>query len=286
MQKLSKSLMLVIILVMLSVITSCGTNDHEEANKIIKLGNAPYDYEGPPVEITKKIAEEQGYEVEIIEGDVGFMFLSLVEGDVDIWPGVWLPSLHQSYHEQYEDDYELGNVIYQSALSGLTVPEYSEIKSLDELKGNEDYFNNIIIGIEPGSGVMLRAEKFIEDYDLDFELISGSTSSMLAEVDYATTHEEPILFLGWRPHAMFMKYDLKGLEDPDEYFSRDYFQWGVNKNFKDNAPDMYEFVNNFSMNVEDMEVFLYELEEGADLDKLVDEWIEDNRATIDTWLEE
>lgn len=284
MKNFSKFLWLTISISIVVLISGCGGSSNDKADKVIKIGKAPYDYEEPPLEITRIIAEEQGYDVEVVEGDVGFMFLSLVEGDIDIWPGVWLPSLHASYHEKHEDDYELGNVIYQSALSGLVVPEYTEIDSINDLKGNEDMFNNKIIGIEPGSGLMLRAEAFIEDYDLDFELVSGSTSSMLAEVDYATTHEEPILFLGWRPHAMFMKYDLKGLEDPDAYFNRDYFQWGVNKDFKEKAPDMYNYVNNFSMDVEDMESFLYSIEEGQSLDDLVAEWIEDNRSNIDDWL--
>ena len=284
MKKLSKVILLVIGMSIALIIAGCGGSDGESENKVIKIGKAPYDYEGPPLEITKIIAKEQGYDVEVVEGDVGFMFLSLAEGDIDIWPGVWLPSLHETYHEEFEGDYELGSVIYQSALSGLTVAEHSEINSIPELKGNEELFGNKIIGIEPGAGLMKRAERFIEDYDLDFELVSGSTSSMLAEVDYATTHGEEILFLGWRPHAMFMKYDIRGLEDPDEYFNRDYFQWGVGKDFKEKAPEMYEYVNNFEMDVEDMEDFLYEIEEGADLNDLVEEWIEENRSTIDGWL--
>lgn len=284
MKKTKNIIFLSIIFLIAIFVASCG--GASDGDKTIKIGNAPYDYEDPPIEITKQIAEELGYEIEVVEGDVGFMFLSLVQGDIDIWPGVWLPSLHETYHEENKDDYELGSVIYQSALSGLTVPEYVEIESLDDLKGNEHLFNNKLTGIEPGSGLMLRAEKFIEDYDLDLELVSGSTSSMLAEVDYATTQEEPILFLGWRPHAMFQKYDLKGLEDPDSYFNRDYFQWGINEDFEEKAPDLYRYVNNFEMDVEDMEEFLYEIEAGTDLEELVTEWIEENRSDIDDWLGE
>lgn len=109
---------------------------------------------------------------------------------------------------------------------------------------------------------------------------------MLAEVEYATSQDEPILFLGWRPHAMFMKYELKGLDDPDGYFNRDEFKWGINNDFKEKAPDMYNYVQNFNMGVEEMEEFLNEIEKGKEVDELVAEWIKNHRSDIDNWLKE
>src|SRR5690625_3187104 len=229
MKQSSRFILLVTSILFALLIAGCGGTSDKAENKVIKIGTAPYDYEKPTVEITKKIAEEQGYDIEIVEGEIGFLYLSLADGDVDIWPGVFLPTLHESYHEKHKDDYEQGNVIYQSKLSGLGVPEYSEIDSIHDLKGNEDLFDNKIIGYEPGSGLMERVESFIEEYDLDFELVSGTVSSLLAELDYATSHEEPILFLAWRPHPKFVKYDIRGLDDLDDFFSRDYLQWGVGK---------------------------------------------------------
>lgn len=264
-------------------IAGCGGNDAED--KLIKIGNTPYDYEYPIIAITEIIAEELGYETEVVEGDIGPLYESMAQGDIDIWPGIWLPTLHESFQEKHADTYELGSEIYQSALSGLTVTEDSQLNSVEEVKGNEHIFDNKIIGIEPGSGVMKRAEKFIEDYDLDLELVAGSTSSMLAEVEQAINFGEEILFLGWRPHAMFMKYDIRGLEDPEGYFNRDYYYWGIRHGFEEKSEELYKFVTNFEMDTEVMEDFLHRMEQGEDRVDLAKEWIEENRSEIDSWLE-
>lgn len=290
MNRLFKSLTLFVSIMFLLFLTACGDQNDQEGTEdsskkeVIKIGTAPYDYEKPTVEITKKIAEEQGYEVEIVEGEIGFLYLELAERNIDIWPGVFLPTLHATYHEDFEGQYEQGNVIYQSKLSGLGVPEYSEIESIHDLKGNEHLFDHKIYGYEPGAGLMKRVENFIEEYDLDFELVSGTVPSLLSELDYALTHEEEILFLAWRPHPKFVKYDIRGLENLDDFFSRDYLQWGVSKDFADKAPEMYEFVNNYEMDVEVMEEFLYAMEEGEDVSDLVDEWMDENRSVLDEWL--
>lgn len=273
------------------VITGCGSEDdtsnNDEKIKTIKIGHAPYDYEEPPLEVTKIIAEEQGYEVEVVEGDVGFMFLALQEGDIDIWPGLWLPSIHKSYQEDFEDEYIQGSAIFEDAPTGLVAPQYVDIDNVEDLVGNEDLVGSKIVGFEPGSGMMIAAEDLIEGYDLDMELISGTVASMMAEVDYAISHEEPILFIGWRPHAMFQKYDLKNIDDPRGYYEYDSYYWAVNKDFEEKAPDMYNYVMNFEQSIDDNEAFLMAVEnDEKDMHEMAQEWIEENRSDINKWLGE
>lgn len=278
---------MVIIILMAStfLLMACGGGTTED-NKVIRIGNAPYDYEVPVLEITRQIAEEEGYEVEVVEGDVGFMFMSLSQDDIDIWPGVWLPSIHETYQEQYQDDYELGSEIFGEADIGWVVPEYLEdINSIEDIKGNEDLFDGKMIGLEPGAGMMQVSEEIIEGYDLELDLISGSMGSMMAEADYAITHEEPIIFLGWRPHTMMRNYDLKFLEDPKGYWELDGEYWGIRLGLEEDAPEIYSFVTNFKMSIDDTEEFLYGYQEaGEEVEELASEWIEKNRSDINNWL--
>lgn len=269
------------------LVTGCTKeNDAENKDVVIKIGSAPYDYEIPVLEVAKQIAEEKGYKIEVIEGDVGFMYLSLVQGDIDAWPGVWLPSIHKSYQDKYGDKYELGSAIFENAPIGWIVPEYVDLDSVADLKGNENIVKGKLMGIEPGSGMMLVSKDIIEGYDLDIELISGTLPSMMAEVDYATKHNEPILFIGWRPHTMFRDYDIKVLDEPKGFWEYDGFYWGLNKDFKDKAPEMYNFFKNFKMSIDDNEEFLYGYQnENKDVKTLAKDWIENNRSEIDTWLE-
>lgn len=292
-----KSLLILMIFIMSAILVACGGGDNENDNGedaqgndtedkgVITIGNAPYDYETPPIEITKLIAEEQGYEVEVIEGDVAFMFLAIQQGDVDIWPGLW-PGIHGTYYEQFEGDFQEGSAIFTDTPTGWAVPTYTGIETIEELVGNEDLVNGELIGLEPGSGMMLTSEEVVEAYGLDLELVSGSMASMLAELDYAVSQEEPILFLGWRPHTMYRNYDMTFLEDSKGYWSTDDYLWAYGNDFESKAPEIYNFVNHFEMSIDDVEEYLYQnQDEGQDATELAQQWIEDNRSDIDAWLE-
>ena len=274
---------LLLMLLISVILVACGGNDNEKT--VIKIGHAPYDYEEPPLEITKQIAEEQGYEVEVVEGDVGFLFLALEQGDIDIWPGLWLPSIHKSYAEEFEGKYIQGSAIFENAPTGLVAPKYVDIDEVPDLVGNEAIVNNKIVGFEPGSGMMIVAQELIDGYGLDMELVSGTMASMLAEVDYAISQEEPILFIGWRPHTMFQKYDLKNIDDPEGYYEYDSYYWAIHNEFEEKAPDLFNYVMNFKQSIDENEEFLVgKEEEGLSMEEMAAEWIKENRSQIDGWL--
>lgn len=278
-------MMAILCIVSLIGLVGCSKDGDATEAKVLKIGQAPYDYEVPFVEITKQIAEEEGYEVEVVKGEVGFMFLSLAQGDIDIWPGVWLPSIHDSYQQKYGDKYELGSAIFEEAQVGWVVPSYVEADSVADLKGNEDLVGGKLTGFEPGSGMMLLSEEVVEGYELDLEIIPGTMAAMMAEADYAITHDKPIAFLGWRPHAMMRKYDLKFLEDPKGYWELDSELWGIRLGLEEQAPDIYSYVSNFKMSLDETEQFLYEYQENdKEIPDLVQKWIDENRSQIDEWL--
>src|SRR5690625_6777311 len=54
----------------------------------------------------------------------------------------------------------------------------------------------------------------IDDYDLDYELISSSEGAMMASIKDAYENEEPIVAPLWQPHGIFSEVDLKFLDDP------------------------------------------------------------------------
>ncbi|MBE0467786.1 MAG: hypothetical protein IBX71_11275, partial [Candidatus Desulforudis sp.] len=233
----------------LVLLAGCGGDGADKAT-VVKIGKAPYDYEDPVLAVTRQIAVEQGYEVEVVEGDIGFMFLSLAQGDTDIWPGIWLPSIHGTYLSRYGDSFELGSAIFENAPLGWAVPQYVEVDSIADLKGNEDVVNGKLYGLEPGCGMMLVSQEIIDGYGLDLELIGGSLPSMMAEVDYAFKQHQPIAFLAWRPHTMFRNYKIKILDDPEGYWAYDSEYWGIGEGFAEKAPDLYNFCKNFKMNIE------------------------------------
>lgn len=132
---------------------------------------------------------------------------------------------------------------------------------------------------------MIVAQELIDGYGLDMELVSGTMASMLAEVDYAISQEEPILFIGWRPHTMFQKYDLKNIDDPEGYYEYDSYYWAIHNEFEEKAPDLFNYVMNFKQSIDENEEFLVgKEEEGLSMEEMAAEWIKENRSQIDGWL--
>ncbi|MEG7730025.1 glycine betaine ABC transporter substrate-binding protein, partial [Listeria monocytogenes] len=96
----------------------------------------------------------------------------------------------------------------EGAISALTVPTYMEdINSITDLTDEND---STITAIEPGAGVTNSAQNAVKEYDnlSDWEVSVSSTGAMIAELDQAINNEEDIVVVGWKPHWMFMDYDL------------------------------------------------------------------------------
>lgn len=260
--------------------------DTGEDKRTIAIGKVPYTHEWIPAHIIKNIAEEMGYSTKMVEGEIGFMFVGLAQGDIDVFPDVWLPTLHKTYIDKYQDKIDLAGVAYEKVDIGWAVPKYVDVDTIEDLQGKAEEFDNRIVGIEPSTGIMLTSEKTIEAYGLsDFELLEGSTPAMLAELDKAIKNNEPIVFLGWRPHTMFSKYDIKLLKDTKDIWTFDDVHVGTKAGLKEDAPDLYQFLQNFKVSMDDIEKMLVEMEENKrDVDELTKEWIEQNRNSIDEML--
>jgi len=286
---MKKFLKIVLCVGLLIGAVACGSSDKAAKDEKVEItiGQSPYTYEWVPVNIIKQVAEERGYKVNVVEGDTGFMFLGLVQGDIDIFPDVWLPVLHKTYVDKYKDKFELVGKLINKLPLGVAVPSYVNFDSLADLKDNADAVGNRMVGIEPSSGMMLTAEKTIEAYGLkdSVKLLDGSTPAMLAELDKAIKLKEPIVFLGWRLNTMFTKYDIKLLDDPKGVWAFDDDVVGVNLKFKEKAPDMYKFLQHFTLSVDETEGMLMRMEdENVPIEDLASEWIAKHRDEVDSYF--
>src|SRR5699024_6043302 len=114
----------------------------------------------------------------------------------------WLPTTHEEYLDQYEDDVEVyDTALVDQAPLALTAPEYMvdeyDIESIEDLKDNDELGEDMdwtITGIDPGAGIMNSTEKAIENYDLDnWNLQESSESAMIADLQDKYENEEPII---------------------------------------------------------------------------------------------
>lgn len=287
-----------VIFVLLAIIVSgCGSSENDAAtdaytdsndeDKVVKFGVPSWTSTVPPTKIASLILEDMGYEVEEVEADAGAVYAGLARGDVDVFMDSWFPAQEHYIEEDYSDDIEDIATSYDKAGSGFAVPEYMEdINDVGDLIGREDEFNNEILSIGKGDPATENLDKVIDGYDLDVKQVNSSEGGMMAEVIRKMEKEEPVLFYGWHPHSMFNKYDVKLLtnEETPEWFKDSSVHVVVNKEWKKSNPEVYEFLQNWSIPLDDIEEMIRKIDEKEDPEEVAQEWIDDHQDEVDEML--
>ncbi|WP_241558970.1 glycine betaine ABC transporter substrate-binding protein [Oceanobacillus halophilus] len=105
--------------------------------KDIELVLTPWDSERASGEVMKLVLEEQGYQVELTPVDPAIVFQAIANGEADASLAPWLPVTHGPFYEEYKEDIvDLGPNL-EGTIIGLTVPEYVDIESIEDLQPNE-----------------------------------------------------------------------------------------------------------------------------------------------------
>lgn len=259
----------------------------ETVSEPVTLGIIPWDDSRANSQVFKQILEAGGYEVEVVNADVGGLYQATAQGDIDAVVGAWLPVTQEPYWDKYGEDLDYVTNISTGAKCGLAVPEYVAIDTIGELNANADKFDGKINGIEPGAGIMQGTEACLVEYELDnFELYSSSTVGMVTELQSAVENEEWIVVTLWRPHWAFARMDgLKFLEDTEGvYGENDNLVLVARTDFKDDRPEVYEIMQRYNMELSDIESMMIEIDNGKTAEEAAAEWLAENPEKIDEVL--
>lgn len=109
--------------------------DTEPVNgKSIELVSTPWDTERASSEVLKQVLEKQGFHVKVTPVDPAVVFQAIADGEADASQAPWLPSTHKPFYEKYKDDIvDLGENL-KGTRTGLVVPTYMNIDSIDDLQ--------------------------------------------------------------------------------------------------------------------------------------------------------
>ena len=226
--------------------------------------------------------EEMGYTVEMeTVSEAALLYAAVASGDVNMYPSAWPEVTHADYMEQYGDDIEDLGDYYGGAVLTIAVPDYVDITSLAELADNADMFDGRIIGIEPGAGLTrVTGEDMMPAYGLEdnFELVTSSTTAMLAELQGAVDSEEPIVVTLWRPFWANSEFPVRDLEDPEGAMGDpEALHFLGNSGFAEEFPEAAEWIGQLKLDDEQY---------GSLEDMVVNEYGEGNEAeAIEAWLE-
>jgi glycine betaine/proline transport system substrate-binding protein len=227
--------------------------------------------------------EKMGYTVKMNTlTDAGPLYTGLAKGDVDIYPSAWPEVTHKSYMDKFGDKIEDLGKYYDNAKLTFAVPAYTEIDSIEDLKGNADMFDGKIIGIEPGAGLTKQTQtKMLPEYGLtdEYDLVTSSTAAMLAELKKATDAKKDIVVTLWRPFWANSAFPVKDLKDPKGAMGQ---PEGLHvlgtKGFSEKNADAAAFIKKIKLTDEQY---------GA-LEGLVtsDEYKDESADAVDTWIAE
>lgn len=229
---------------------------------------------------------DKGYNVKITPLDPGPIYAALAKGGYDIMMDAWLPNTHKDYWAKYGDKLEKIGESFSDGTTGLVVPTYVEINSIEELNANADKFDGKIMGIGSGAGIHANTEKAIEEYSLDFKQITSSGPAMLASLKRAYAKKEPIVITGWKPHYMWGDYELKYLDDPKGVYPKDVCAIITRKDFKKNNPVVGEFLTNFNMKESDLLDLLAKIKESDDTEIAAKKWYNNHKELVESWMPE
>lgn len=171
------------------------------------------------------LLRDLGYEPQVTVLSLPVTYASMKNKDIDVFLGNWMPSQEGDRRAFVTDgSVEVVGANLVGAKYTLAVPAYTYdagLRDFADIQRFGEALNHSIYGIEPGNdgnrqilGILAHNQ-----FNLgDFKLIESSEQGMLAEVERAIRTHSPIVFLGWDPHPMNMRFQIRYLSGGDATF--------------------------------------------------------------------
>lgn len=275
---------LLLVAVMVLSLASCNNQKNTDNSKEVTI-LYPNWAEGIAFTHLAKVAlEDDGYEVELINLEPGLIYgeLSKDNSKGDVLLDAWLPNTHADYWADYGDKLVKLGESFSNGTTGLVVPSYVPINSIEELNANKEKFDGEIIGIGSGAGIHKNTLKAIDEYKLDFEQITSSGAAMVASLEKSIRDKEWTVITGWKPHYKWAQFDIKYLDDPKGVYPKDVCAIISRRGFEEDKPEAAKFFKNFNLNEKELYALLDAIEENGK-EAGAKKWYQENKELVDSW---
>jgi len=246
--------------------------------------------------LTSFVLKELGYDVKTHVLAVPVTFDSLKKNDLDIFLGLWMPSMAADV-KSYQEDGSVDTV--RANLTGakytLSVPKYVYglgVKNFTDIAKYKSRFKSKIYGIEPGNDGNRLIQGMIDKNAFNlkgWKLVESSEQGMLEQVRRAMSKKEWIVFLGWEPHPMNTNLELAYLAGGDDYFGPNLGEATVytvvRKGYVNQCPNVGLLLKNleFTLSMENQVMGMI-IDDGMLPDKAAEKWLKKNPAILKKWL--
>lgn len=236
--------------------------------------------------ITQEIFENQGYTTHLIHTDIESVFDSLKLQQADIFMDVWLPISHKNYVLNNASYIECLGLNFEHGQIGLAVPEYVPITYISQLEEYAIEFNNQIIGVETGAGIMKATEEVIKAYVLsDYQLQYTNEAKMIEALDSSIEQNEWIVVTAWKPHWINQHYQLKYLKDPLKMYGlSEIIQTYSWNGFSDEDEFASQLLDNIHFTDQAMNDLLYLFHLYSNPQEAAKIWVNQNSKLVNSWI--
>jgi glycine betaine/proline transport system substrate-binding protein len=246
--------------------------------------------------LASRILQGIGYQPTTQVLSVPVTFVSMKNKDIDVFLGNWMPT-QQTDRAPYIASHSI-DVIgpnLQGARYTLAVPQATYDAGLHDfadIAKFSDQLGNKIYGIEPGNDgnrvvlSMIKAQKFGLG---NFDLVESSEQGMLAQLERAIRRHQMMVFLGWEPHPMNIKFAIKYLADSTNTFgpndgSADVYT-NVRAGYLDQCPNIARFLNQLKFTLPIEDTLMNAVLTGQDASEAAEAWLKSNPAIWAKWLD-
>ncbi|WP_027963806.1 ABC transporter substrate-binding protein [Halalkalibacillus halophilus] len=318
-----KKLITLVIVASMLVLAACGGDDESELEEIV-LADAGWDSIKFHNSVMQNIMEHgYGYDTDVISGSTANTVQGLIDGDVNVYSEIWTDNIREVYEGAIDDgDIIETSINFDDNEQGLYVPTFviegdeerdiepmaPDLRTVEDLADYPEVFEDPedpsmgrIVNGPSGWAVNEQIVQKVETYGLDemFNVLSpGSDSAAVSSLASAYDSGEAWVGYYWSPTWVTASYDMTLLEDNE--FEREAWEEdrstefppndvtvAVHGDFPDQAPEVYEFLQNYETSEALTEDALaYMLEEDVDADEAAAWWMEENEDLWTDWLPE
>ena len=268
--------------------------------------------------VSTKIAGEllmkMGYNIEYVSAGALPQHAGLAQGNLHFQAEVWTNNIGDLYPKAVEagDIVVLGELglepregwVYPPYMSEKCpgLPSYQALYDCAQAFAAADTFPKGRLITYPADWGT-RSRDIIAGIDLPYEPIAGgSEGAMMAELQSAYAAQDPILMMMWQPHWVFADLDLDWVEwnqtegecvEEDQVresacgFEQAQVVKVVWSGFEDKWPAAFRMLTLFSQTNDEQNAAILAIDnQGRDLDEVVAEWLANNEATWQGWIDE
>jgi glycine betaine/proline transport system substrate-binding protein len=273
----------------IAALAGLATGSAEAASKgKVKIAYVEWSDSVVATNIAKTVLEQAGYDVTLTPLAAAAMWQAVATGEADAMLAGWLPVTHKAYYDKLKSQVELTTPNITGARLGWATPDYTDIKSIEDLKTKGSEVDNKVIGIDPGAGLMRASEKAIKDYGLsNIKLVEGSDATMVATLKDAIDKKQPIVVTAWTPHWMFARWKLRYLNDPKGSLGAEETVYTVSrKDLAKDMPEVHKILKNMKFSLEEeQKVMVWNEESGAKPAETAARWVKENPEIVKSWLQ-